>query len=223
MDFDSSCDCNCTEITPQIPITITEGDPFREPSTTFRIILLVVVVPLIFETIFGNFLILLAWLTDARVRTPSNAYLASLALVDFLMGLFNMTLGSKYIFDGRWRLGVVACRFWLTSSCSLSFISAAHLALVALDRHRIVYHAASYVQNRPYTGVLSCVLAAWASGLWIVSPLLLDWEHMTLDPQVRGACLVKFNIQAVLHWATISVILPGVVMVWLYARIYVEL
>lgn len=82
----------------------------------------------------GNVLVVLAIVTDRRLRTPSNYFYVSLALADTLVAALVMTLALVNDLAGRWLFGGVLCNVWLSADVMGSTASILHLSAISLDR-----------------------------------------------------------------------------------------
>ena len=76
--------------------------------------------PIIFLSILGNILVVIAISKYKFLKITNNIFLASLAVADCAVGILAMTLNALQLLSGKWYLGAFMCRFWLASDVLFS-------------------------------------------------------------------------------------------------------
>ncbi|MEE6522841.1 hypothetical protein FKM82_021477 [Ascaphus truei] len=95
----------------------------------------------------GNALVILGFVTDKNLRTPSNYFLLNLAISDFFTGTFSLPLYlENYIINGGWVLGKNICKAWLTIDYTLCQCTVYNIVLISYDRFIAVTKAVSFSQ-----------------------------------------------------------------------------
>ncbi|KAF7711972.1 hypothetical protein HF521_000983 [Silurus meridionalis] len=137
----------------------------------------------------GNVLTVLAFATDARLRTRFNVLIVNLALADILYCTILQPVSVDSYLHLRWRGGATWCQMFgllLFLSNSVSIIS---LCLIALSRYLVVAHRNSKVARLLLSrqGVAVLLMSSWALGLASFGPL---WPVYVFAPQV---CTCSFH------------------------------
>ncbi|XP_063309110.1 histamine H3 receptor-like [Pelobates fuscus] len=144
-----------------------------------KILIIVLVSLFIILTVSGNFLVMLAFIADKRLRTQSNLFLLNLAICDFFIGAFCAPLYLPYLLTGKWMLGKIVCKFWLISGYTMCVASVFNIFLISYDRYlsvtkAVLYH---YQQNRHSQTVLK-MSAVWILSFLLYGPAILFWDKI---------------------------------------------
>ncbi|XP_063309107.1 histamine H3 receptor-like [Pelobates fuscus] len=144
-----------------------------------KILIIVIVSLVIFLTIFGNFLVMLAFIVDKRLRTQSNFFLLNLAICDFYVGAFSTPLFLPYVVTGKWMFGRIVCKLWLTIDYTVCVASSFSVVLISYDRFLSVTKAVLYrsKQNKLSQTVLK-MAAVWILSFLLYGPAILFWDRI---------------------------------------------
>uniref|UniRef100_A0A8C5MSW2 G-protein coupled receptors family 1 profile domain-containing protein n=1 Tax=Leptobrachium leishanense TaxID=445787 RepID=A0A8C5MSW2_9ANUR len=144
-----------------------------------KILIIVLVSFVIFLTVSGNILVVLAFIADKRLRTQSNFFLLNLAICDFYIGAFSTPLYLPYMINGVWMPGRIVCKFWLTIDYTMCTASAFNVVLISYDRFLSVTQAVLYrsQQNRHSQTVLK-MIAVWILSFLLYGPAILFWDKI---------------------------------------------
>lgn len=144
-------------------------------------------------TVIGNTLVILAVLTTRRLRTVTNCFVISLAIADWLVGVFvmppaiaNQLMGKHrdasffLVFNrnllGTWELGWILCDIWISLDILLCTASILSLCAISVDRYLAVTQPLSYSRKRRSKRLASLmILGVWFSSALITCPPMFGW------------------------------------------------
>lgn len=137
----------------------------------------------------GNILTVLAFVTDANLRTRFNVLIVNLAFADLLYCTILQPVSVDSYLHLHWRGGATWCRMFgllLFLSNSVSIIT---LCLIAMSRYLVVAHRTSSCARLLLSqrGVAALLISSWVLGLASFAPL---WPVYVFAPQV---CTCSFH------------------------------
>lgn len=133
----------------------TFPEAFRAGTASFTIIL-------ILATIFGNVLVILAFVLHRRMRTVTNAFVVSLACTDLCVALFSMPVWVTYLLTGP--NGATLSRAWTMVDILIGTASIMNLMAISFDRVLCIKNPLQYshwMTPRKATAMIT--------GVWIYS------------------------------------------------------
>lgn len=113
-------------------------------------------------TILGNTLVILAFFLDRQIRQPTNYFILSLSLSDFLIGLLSMPLLTIYIYAKDWPLNATICDIWLSLDYTVCLTSIYTVLLITIDRFCSVKMPAKYRKWRTTKKINIMIAITWA-------------------------------------------------------------
>ncbi|XP_072269446.1 histamine H3 receptor-like [Pyxicephalus adspersus] len=128
----------------------------------------------------GNALVILGFIINKKLRTPSNYFLLNLAISDFFTGTFSLPLYLKnYIINKEWVLGKPICKLWLTVDYTLCQCTIYNIVLISCDRFLAVTRAVKYrdQQNKLRPAFMKMV-AVWIIAFLNFGPAIIIWEYV---------------------------------------------
>ncbi|XP_029936072.1 trace amine-associated receptor 13c-like [Myripristis murdjan] len=172
-------------------------------------------------TVTLNLLVIISISHYRQLHTPTNLFLLSLAVSDFLVGLLLMPVQSVFI-DNCWILGDLMCAMY----CLLGFIvttaSIGNMVLISIDRYVAICDPLCYptkiTLRRVKVGVCLC---------WICSVLCssLIQKDSLIQPgrynSCHGDCALVLNYIAGAVDLVLTFIGPITVIIVLYMRVFV--
>lgn len=183
-------------------------------STCF-IVILVILVGL------GNGLVCIAIYTDKNLKITQNAFIASLAVADMLLGLVVMPFSWCNEMMGYWYFGNVWCDLWLSIDVLLCTASILNLVLISLDRYWSITRALHYPQQRTPKRAAIMIAIVWILSGIICLPPLIGWKQPRQETDTKyPICFLSEDIGYVLYSSCGSFYIPMVIMVIVYFRIY---
>ncbi|XP_035703597.1 tyramine/octopamine receptor-like [Folsomia candida] len=175
----------------------------------------------------GNLAVILAMVVHKSLRTPPHLYLGSLALIDFSVGVFILPLRLHQVMNnGLWDFGETMCGIYVTADVTLCTLSIYHLIAIAMDRYRAITQGVKYVQTRSFTMVATTIVFLWVISLWVSTPPFLGWHDddwgLKVDQENNNKpiCVYTQNRGYVFHSALGTFILPTIIIIVLYYRIF---
>ena len=85
---------------------------------------------ILMETVTGNFLVIVAVITEKKLQTPFNYYIVNLAISDMNVGMSVMSLFIVYNLYGFFPFDSRACAYWIWSDWTMTFESVATLTAI---------------------------------------------------------------------------------------------
>lgn len=176
---------------------------------------------LIFITIVGNVLVIIAILMEKNLRTVSNYLVLSLAIADLMVACMVMPLGAVYIVSGGWNLPAELCDVWTSADVLCCTASILHLLAIAIDRYWAVTNI-NYIHNRSPKRIVTLIAAIWSIAVIISVAPILGWKDPDYERRlaIDKKCLISQDViyQVVATFATFYG--PLVLILLLYWRIY---
>ncbi|XP_029577704.1 histamine H3 receptor isoform X2 [Salmo trutta] len=147
------------------------------PSTS--VLLAVLMTLLVFATVLGNALVILAFAVEKSLRTQGNFFFLNLAIADLLVGGFCIPVYIPYVITGEWRLGRGLCKIWLVVDYTLCTASVFNIVLISFDRFISVTQAVSYRCQKGVTreAVLK-MMSVWLAAFLLYGPAIIIWEYI---------------------------------------------
>ena len=179
-------------------------------------------------SIAGNTLVIVALLTDRKLRKPGNYYIVSLAVADALVAITVQSFAVANDILGYWIFGPVFCNVWLSSDVMCSTASILNLCAISLDRY---IHIRSPLHYEQWITAKTALLAI--AGLWLLSalisflPIHLGWHRLdgytpadSYTPDGKFICLLELNPLYAVVSSLVSFYIPCIVMICIYVKLY---
>ncbi|CAJ0961855.1 unnamed protein product, partial [Mesorhabditis belari] len=169
--------------------------------------------------VLGNLVVLLAVLVDRKLRTvTTNKFIASLAVSDLLVGLVVMPLSLHAKMHGDlWILGHTWCQFHLVTGVFSTTASIVHLVAISLDRYFAIMFPTEYQRHSVSTSTTPYVVMIWLMAFCVSSSLFMEQ-----NPVNERICWID-NPQYLVLSSLLSFFLPGIIVVYMYVKIFQKL
>ncbi|CAF0948512.1 unnamed protein product [Adineta ricciae] len=146
-------------------------------------------------TIGGNVLVLLSFFVDRQIRQPTNYFIFSLAVSDFLIGFVSMPFLTLAIYKNKWVLGSFLCDIWLSLDYTICLASIYTVLLITVDRFCSVKIPAKYRNWRTEKRIISLVLLTWLVPAVIFFASTMGYPFFSKKPN-----LSKIDLQCDVQW-----------------------
>ncbi|BES96368.1 Serpentine type 7TM GPCR chemoreceptor Srsx [Nesidiocoris tenuis] len=196
-------------------------------NTVFLVAKSFAMVVIIVAALFGNLLVIVSVMRHRKLRVITNYFVVSLALADMLVAIWAMCFNASVEITGRWLFGSFMCDVWNSLDVYFSTVSILHLCCISVDRYFAIVQPLDYplimTQRR-----LSLMLAVvWASpALVSFLPIFLGWyttrSHLEYIKSHPDECSFQVNRSYAIVSSSASFWVPGVIMLFMYYRIYIE-
>lgn len=208
---------NCT------PNLVNQTSPSYTVLETSLIATITTILSLV--TIIGNVLVMVSFNMDKRLQTVNNYFLLSLAVADFMIGLFSMPLFTTYTLMEGWTLGPVVCDLWLALDYLCSNASVLNLLMISFDRYFSVSNPLQYKAKRSGRLAAFMIACAWILSFLTWPPWILAWPYIEGKRSIpEDRCYIQFletNSYITIITALIAFYVPVIVMCVLYYKIWV--
>ncbi len=87
-----------------------------------------------FFTFWGQIIVLVVIYNDARLRTPTNLYIISLALADLLISIISIPGWTVFTTLNYWPFSQLVCDLWNCLDHALCLISLHTIVFISIER-----------------------------------------------------------------------------------------
>ncbi|XP_048365994.1 melanopsin-like isoform X2 [Sphaerodactylus townsendi] len=150
--------------------------------------------------ITGNLLVLYAFFSNKRLRTPPNYFIMNLAVSDFLMSATQAPICFLNSMHREWILGKIGCNLYAFCGALFGITSMMTLLAISVDRYCVITKPLQSIKRT--SKKRSCLIIAfvWLYSLgWSVCPLFgwssyipeglmisCTWDYVTYSPANRS-------------------------------------
>ncbi|KAI1890200.1 hypothetical protein AGOR_G00171230 [Albula goreensis] len=205
-------------------LRISQHKQFSSSTSVFLAVLMTL---LVFATVLGNALVILAFAVEKNLRTQSNVFFLNLAIADFLVGVFCIPVYIPYVLTGEWRLGRGVCKLWLVVDYMLCTASVFNIVLISFDRFLSVTRALSYrCQKGVSRATVLKMASVWLAAFLLYGPAIISWEHIaggSVVPLRQCHAEFYFNWYFLMTASTVEFFTPFISVTYFNLSIYINI
>ncbi|XP_064411434.1 trace amine-associated receptor 1-like [Latimeria chalumnae] len=187
----------------------------------------VAIVGTILITVCGNLVVIISIAHFKQLHTPTNFLVMSMAVVDLLLGSMVMPYSMVRSVETCWYFGDIFCKVHTSNDIMLCMASILHLCFIAIDRYYAVCNPLQYKTKITGFVVLIMIIISWtlpavfSFGMIFLGLHLKGLEEFYYNHiKCVGGCVLFLNEASLLIGSMISFYIPGVIMVFIYGKIY---
>lgn len=140
-----------------------------------------IAIPIVFGLIFvlvllGNILVIVAIISNQRMRNTTNIFILNLAFADLLFIVFCVPSTALQHVLSIWPFGEIWCKIGNYLVYVFAYASVCTLVVMSLDRYLALVHPISTIGVRHQTNAVRIVIILWVVILAAHIPLLWDYQ-----------------------------------------------
>ncbi|XP_029139918.1 melanopsin [Protobothrops mucrosquamatus] len=150
--------------------------------------------------IIGNLLVLYAFYSNKRLRTPANYFIMNLAASDFLMSATQAPVCFFNSMHKEWVLGDTGCNFYAFCGALFGITSMMTLLAISVDRYCVITKPLQSLKRSSKKRSCIIIMFVWLYSLaWSVCPLFgwssyipeglmisCTWDYVSYSPANRS-------------------------------------
>ncbi|XP_022097143.1 adenosine receptor A2b-like [Acanthaster planci] len=185
-----------------------------------KVIFLTVDVLLVVSIVLGNTLVILSVLLERRLRTPTNAFIASLAVADLMVGIIVIPIDIAFGLGYATDIQPLSCLASSNVLTTMIIVSILHLTVIAYDRYLAITDPLSYVMKMSRIRIILLIAIAWVTAVSLSVMPLLGWNN--LQHFSHGYCDLLFIHASSYRFfsVSVSVICPLNLMLFFYFKMF---
>ncbi|NXC33169.1 OPN4 protein, partial [Campylorhamphus procurvoides] len=154
--------------------------------------------------IIGNLLVLYAFYSNKKLRTPQNYFIMNLAASDFLMSASQAPMCFVNSLNREWILGDIGCDLYAFCGALFGITSMMTLLAISIDRYLVITKPLQSIQWTSKKRTMQVIAIVWLYSLgWSVAPLFgwssyvpeglmisCTWDYVTYSPANRSYTMI---------------------------------
>ncbi|XP_063969540.1 muscarinic acetylcholine receptor M2-like [Lytechinus pictus] len=178
---------------------------------------------LVILIIVANFVSLVAFVIEKRLRTYNNYFIINLTIADLFVGLLQI-IGVTHTFIGYFPFNQTICRIYIGLRNANFSVSVVGVVIICIDRHRATYDPINHFMTRSKAKAMKLNALTWliSYGFWM--PFTTGWDY-AVDHDAGRHCVGAFSRSTIgnITQNIISFFIPLVIISVLYLRIFLKI
>lgn len=160
-------------------------------STTYRVVGLLISVPVFLIGVIGNILVIYVVLSSTKMKTPINYYLVSLSLADLLVMLCATApfFAELFLVVERWVLSRPMCPILVSLQYLSANASALSIMAFSVERYQAVCHPIKSKVSSKGQRAKRIILGVWSFCI-VYNSMWLYLTSTSIHPLRTGECIV---------------------------------
>ncbi|XP_072517655.1 5-hydroxytryptamine receptor 2A [Salminus brasiliensis] len=151
-----------------------------------------IILVIIFFTVGGNILVILAVSLEKKLQNATNFFLRSLAVADMLVGILVMPASLINILNNySWPLPRVLCPMWIFLDVLFSTASIMHLCAISLDRYIGIRNPIQHSRSNSPCRAMAKITVVWTISMVVSSPIPVIGLQDEQKVFVNGSCVLN--------------------------------
>ncbi|XP_076872298.1 trace amine-associated receptor 13c-like [Brachyhypopomus gauderio] len=172
-------------------------------------------------TVCGNLLIIISVCHFKQLHTATNMLILSLAVSDFMVGLFVMPFHLSRLTESCWIFGSNICVFFVLISFFVTSVSIYNVALIAVDRYFAISNPFLYIEKVSVSNTCIVIMSMWIFLMSYNSALLYFNGTSTGLIMCPEQCLIVLNEMWSLVDLVFTFVIPCSAIIIFYAMVFV--
>ncbi|XP_067255044.1 opsin 4xa [Chanodichthys erythropterus] len=154
--------------------------------------------------VIGNLLVMYAFFSNKKLRTPPNYFIMNLAVSDFLMAITQSPIFFVNCMYKEWVFGEMGCKMYAFCGALFGITSMINLLAISIDRYIVITKPLQAIRWTSGRRTLIIILLVWIYSLsWSLAPLLgwssyipeglmtsCTWDYVTSTPANKSYTLM---------------------------------
>ncbi|XP_056119504.1 5-hydroxytryptamine receptor 2A [Rhinichthys klamathensis goyatoka] len=175
-----------------------------------------VILAIIFFTVAGNILVIMAVSIESKLHNATNYFLCSLAVADMLVGFLVMPASLiTILYNHTWPLPDLLCPMWIFLDVLFSTASIMHLCAISLDRYIGIRDPFKYGRSNSLCKAMLKIISVWTISIVLSLPIPVMGFQDKQKVFVNGTCVLN-EPRFVLVGSSVAFFVPLVIMVVCY-------
>ncbi|KAK7130576.1 hypothetical protein R3I94_015899 [Phoxinus phoxinus] len=174
------------------------------------------ILAIIFFTVVGNILVIMAVSIESKLHNATNYFLCSLAVADMLVGFLVMPVSLiSILYNHTWPLPELLCPLWIFLDVLFSTASIMHLCAISLDRYIGIRDPFKYGRSNSLCKAMLKIITVWTISIVLSLPIPVMGFQDQQKVFVNGSCVLN-EPRFVLVGSSVAFFVPLVIMVVCY-------